>query len=707
MQDRTLIRSGRILVAVSVVLAVAGMGIVAMLGGWEYSFNDGVVHLGIAAVGFGWLVWATIARQVRNGVLWALAAAALFGALFAAGFAALIIWGRGAFPDFTAGVAGKLAPVDVPLPVAIAMQPLAWAWLPAFGLVLTLGLLMFPDGRLPSPRWRWATWYCLVTMALSVGYSVWIARPSSNVPLLETPASMRATTAYLTSEILDVLAVSGALLGIAALFVRYRRSTGSVRRQIRWIGWGAAFLTVGLFWTLVVDETSLAATSPLIALGAEAVLIMSFAIAITRYRLYEIDVVISRTAAYSTLALMVAGLYVAAVFGLAALFGEPAQGVADLGVGFWFVATALVAFAFEPLRVRFERLANRVVYGQRTPPAEVLSQLTSHLSEAPRSEGLAGLARLLREGTGAETAVVWLGIGGQLRPEAASPDDAPMTAAVVATEGDLPASELELSIPVRQRGELLGALGISKPRAHPVTPADEALLSDVAAGAGLLLRNLRLNAELATRAAELRASRRRLIAAHDAARHRLERDLHDGAQQQIVALKVRLGLAEAIAGREGAPELATTVAGLAEATQHAVDSMRKIARGIYPPLLDTDGLGPALTAAQRTFDLPVSLDLATLPRYSKELEESVFFCVLAGVTRAKMAGATAARVEVSGDDAALTLRVMDDSVSDPGELTALTDRVYAFGGTVTVANSPGGTRLLVRLPVLGEEMEPA
>jgi signal transduction histidine kinase len=275
----------------------------------------------------------------------------------------------------------------------------------------------------------------------------------------------------------------------------------------------------------------------------------------------------------------------------------------------------------------------------------------------------------------------------------------------VTTEEELPASELELAVPVRHSGELLGALGVTKSRSHPVTPADETLLADVAAGAGLLLRNLRLNAELATRAAELRASRRRLIAAHDAARHRLERDLHDGAQQQVVALKVRLGVARTIAEREGAHDLAVRVADLADGTQQAVDAMRAVARGIYPPLLDAEGLGPALGTAHRSVDLPLEIDLGTLPRFSKALEETAYFCVLAALNQAKMAGATNARLDVQGDDASLTVNVTYNSATSPHDLSALTDRVDAFSGTVTTQTAAKETTLTLALPVTADAME--
>jgi signal transduction histidine kinase len=686
-----------------VAVGLISMGILAVLGRWDFLIEAGVVHTGLAAVGFGSLAWVAITTKAGNRAIWVLAWAALFGALAAAGFAAIVVWGRASFPVFNLEAAFALSSADLPVSLTIAMQFAAWAWFPTFFLPLTLGLLLFPDGRPPSPRWRWVGWYSVTMIGLGVAFSAWMARPSSTIPLGATEGSGGA---WEIAELATFLAMVGVPLSITALVVRYRRSSGATRRQIRWIGWGSTFLAAAIVWTLAVEGSSAANSSPVVALVGEGVLILAFAVAITKYRLYDIDVVISRTVAYLSLAVVIAGLYVAAVFGLILLFGDPDRGLADLGAGFWFGATALVAIVFEPLRVRLQRWANRVAYGQRAEPHEVLSRLTSQLSDSSRAEDLVDLANLLRQGTGAESARVWLRLGDRLKAAAVSPAEAHASASDIESEEDLPSSELELSVPVRHGGELLGALSVIKPRSHPVTPADEALLSDVAAGAGLLLRNLRLNAELARRAVELQASRRRLIAAQDAARHRLERDLHDGAQQQVVALKVRLGLAKTIAEREGAHDLAVRVADLADGTQQAVDAMRIVARGIYPPLLDAEGLAPALAAMYRAVDLPLQIDLGTLPRYSKETEETAYFCVLAAVTQAKMAGATSAQVDVQGDDTSLALTVSYDS-AEGGDLAALTDRVDAFGGTVTTATSAERTTLTLALPLEDEIMEPA
>ena len=206
----------------------------------------------------------------------------------------------------------------------------------------------------------------------------------------------------------------------------------------------------------------------------------------------------------------------------------------------------------------------------------------------------------MAEGTGAEHAVLWLRVGDFLHPGAATPKGAVSDlSGKHVSNGELPDLPGDVSVPISHQDELLGALTISKQRGEGVTNADEKVLADVAAGSGLLLRNIGLNAALAERADQLRVSRRRLVAAHDAERHRLERDLHDGAQQQVVALKVKLGIARTLAEREGVDDLAALASSLSGQVQQTVDAMREVAHGIYPPLLEAEGLESALRAVAR------------------------------------------------------------------------------------------------------------
>jgi signal transduction histidine kinase len=345
-----------------------------------------------------------------------------------------------------------------------------------------------------------------------------------------------------------------------------------------------------------------------------------------------------------------------------------------------------------------QRWANRLVYGERATPYSVLSGLTARLSEVQSNEqALRRLAELIASGTGAEEAVVWLRVGDRLRPEAAT-----STAPDAVTLGgnglpDLPGDAAE---PIHHGGELLGALSITKAKADPVTPADQQLLQDVASGAGLLLRNIQLNARLADRAQELRTSRRRLMAAQDSERRRLERNLHDGAQQQVVALKVKLGLAKTLAQREEANDIADAVAELADDTQRAVDGMRAAARGIYPPLLEAEGLRVALVAMAREASIAVDIEADGIGRYPPEIEATIYFSVLEAIGESSSGG----RVSVGEDAGALTFTIEGGS-GDAG-LAAVADRMEALGGTLSFESARGGVSVVTgRLPATA--LEPA
>ena len=236
-----------------------------------------------------------------------------------------------------------------------------------------------------------------------------------------------------------------------------------------------------------------------------------------------------------------------------------------------------------------------------------------------------------------------------------------------------------------------------------MTVADEKVLADVAAGSGLLLRNIGLNAELAERAEQLRVSRRRLVAAHDAERHRLERDLHDGAQQQVVALKVKLGIARTLAEREGVGKVAEIVADLADTTQAAVDAMRAVAHGIYPPLLEAEGLEVALTAVRRTFLVTVDIEFAGLVRYERSLEESVYFCVVEIITRVIDGGASTISLSLNDSARSIEFEIRHDGVV--GDLLAVEDRLDALEGWLRTGSDSAGSFVSGAVPATAPVLE--
>ncbi len=208
------------------------------------------------------------------------------------------------------------------------------------------------------------------------------------------------------------------------------------------------------------------------------------------------------------------------------------------------MATAVVAVAFQPVRERVQRFANRLVYGERATPYEVLSSFASNMAQTYAADDLLPrMTHILAEGTGASRAEVWLRIGPVLHRAAVTPAEAPRVPDVaLPSDGTPEVPGATRSVPVRHHGELLGALALTKAQGDPLTPEEDKLLADLGAQAGLVLRNVGL-------IEELKASRQRIVAAQDEERRRLERNIHDGAQQRLVGLAVRFGLLERLGDR--------------------------------------------------------------------------------------------------------------------------------------------------------------
>ena len=686
MSDRSVILALRTTSVAGAALAVGGtvMGI-ALAGIERWLIDDGALFVLPFVTFFSVFVWLVIQQQPRNRVVWTMASSAFFGGVFLAALAAAAAIVED--PDLVLGAGGinRLIAAELSSSAAWSLVIAAAAFSLAIYSWTMFGLLLFPDGRLPSPRWRWVARYAGVSaLAFTVGFA-WTLRPSSTQMTDETAVAWVLFPMVLVAQILS----------LAALVTRFRRSRGATRQQFKWIVWGAAVFVPALVLVSMLEGTPYQSDLlwvPLLL--AEGAFLVSYGIAVAKYRLVDIDVVISRTVAYGALAALITAVYALIVVGLGTILGQGAEPNLVLSI----TAIAVIAIAFEPARSRLERWANRLVYGKRATPHEVLSQVTARLSSSESSDDrLTELANLVGQGTGAEEAVVWLAVGHQLRPEAAVPAAALEPVRTVDVSG-LPQSEVASSVEVRHGDELLGALTITKSRREPPTPADEQLLADVAAGAGLMLRNIRLNSELEERAAQVRASRRRLIAAHDTERHRLERDLHDGAQQEVVALKVKLGLAKAIATQEGADDLAADISALAEDTQKAVDQMRAVAHGIYPPLLEAEGLKAALGAAGRSVAIPVELEAGELGRYAKQIEETAYFGVTELISEAAMAGATSAAVNIESDLESLSIAVSYDATRQRLDRTTLADRVDAAEGSIEEMGSAADTRVTVRLP---------
>jgi signal transduction histidine kinase len=308
---------------------------------------------------------------------------------------------------------------------------------------------------------------------------------------------------------------------------------------------------------------------------------------------------------------------------------------------------------------------------------------------------------------------VWLKVGDELRVSATWPADAMDVRAVHLANGSLPVLPgADATYPVEHQGELLGALAVKKPPAEPMTPAETKLVADLASQTGLVLRNVRLTAELEARIAELRALHKRLVTAQDEERRRLERNIHDGAQQQLVALAVKARLARGFM-KENPAKADELLEGLESETQGALENLRDLARGIYPPLLADKGLAAALDSQIRKSATLIELDAKDVGRYPQDVEAAAYFCCLEAVQNvAKYANALRATItlrEISGD---LLFEVADDGEGfDPSAtgygtgLQGMADRLSALDGTLEVRSAPGsGTVLAGRIP-LGDKLD--
>jgi signal transduction histidine kinase len=602
-------------------------------------------------------------------------------------------------------------------PGSLPLVPFA-AWLSNWtGIVGTataaLGVLWFPTGHLPSRRWRWLA--ALIALNIAIGFigAGFAPGPVGTGPgSPDNPLGISALQGGLwwldfSSYMLSIVLL---LVALGSLVFRLRRATGDERQQLKWFASLVALLPVSLVVGSVYsgfnghDPVIDALVSTFTALSV-AGFPVAIAIAIVKYRLYDIDIVISRALVYGSLAVFITAVYVGIAVGIGTLVGSGGKPNLALSI----LATAFVAIGFQPVRERVQKVANRLVYGRRATPYEVLSEFSGRVAETyAADEVLPRMARVLQEGTGAQSATVWLRGHTELRPAATSPEGAGSRQSVPMSNGTLPALvDATRAVEVRHQGELLGALSVSKRRGEGLTPIEEKLVDDLAQQAGLVLKNVGLSADLQARLDELRASRQRLVGAQDMERRRLERNLHDGAQQHLVALKVKLGLAEMLLGRDPA-KAAATLEQLKGDADEALETLRDLARGIYPPLLADKGLVVALESQVRKATLPVHVDADGIGRYPQEIEAAVYFCTLEALQNVqKYAAASEVKVRLREDNGHLQVDVVDDgrgfdvgTVRRGAGLTNMEDRIDALGGSLHLESSPGsGTKLCASVPV--------
>jgi len=670
---------------VSIVLMIAGLVLMFVDRGsdlpndvatWSASDVLGVfVSLGVPVLGV-----VIVNKRPRNAIGWVFIVAGTALALVTFGQVYALHVLRADPGSLPAGrVLAWLSNVLWPIPLA----------------ALILLFLLFPTGRLPSPRWRPVLWLVMVILlVLSLGALIlatagW-SQPFAGIDVSAGSVGAVAKTVIVIAVLAEIIAL---LLSVASLVVRFRRSTGEERLQLKWFVSAAAVAAVAFIVGIFIDAPFV---SVLVSISL-MFLYVAIGIAMLKHNLYDIDLIINKTITYGAIAAFITAIYVIVVVVIGALIGVT-EGVSLL-------ATAVVAVAFQPIRRRAQQFANRLVYGERATPYEVLSRFSEHVGETYSGEDiLVRMARLLAEGTGATSAVVWLRVGDEVRPAATWPTNGAIATAIPLAAGEPPVVDgATVSIPVRHQRELLGLLTVTKPPSEPLSPVEEKLVVDLAGQTGLVLANSRL-------IEDLRASRQRLVAAQDAERRRLERNLHDGAQQQLVALAVRLRLARTTASKDLA-EADRMLEQLEGDVTRALENLRELARGVYPPLLADRGLVAAIEAQARRSPVPVHVEADGIGRYQQELETAVYFCTLEALQNAaKYAQANEVAVSLLEDQGELVLSIRDDGRGfDRAEtpfgagLQNMADRLAALGGTLSVRSRPGaGTTIEGRVPVRSE-----
>jgi two-component system, NarL family, sensor kinase len=561
-----------------------------------------------------------------------------------------------------------------------------WAYAPATSLGGMVLLLVFPEGRLLSRRFRPALWAALAFIPLSV--AAFAFYPRNLGPLFSNRSNPYAIPRldWLFEACGALAIVCGLVAGAgaaASVTLRWRRADRVGRQQFKWLLAVLPLWIVALIAILVLPGTwSLA-----LALPAGILMPIAVGIAVLRYRLYEIDILLNRAALYGTLTVGMAGVYLAVVV-IAQSF-RSAFGLKGSGLPVQVIATVLAASALWPLHDRVQRRVDRLFYGDRGVPYEALARLGRRVEEAADTEtALHSVVRTIADSLRLPYAALELRLGDGWSP--------------AATYGEAPPQLV--AFPLTFQRETVGRLLVgTRSRGEQLGPDDERLLADLARQAGPATHVVALRRALD-------ASRAGLVTAREEERRRLRRDLHDGLGPTLAGLT--LGLDTARARSAGQPGLQELLGKLKAETQRAVGDVRRIVYGLRPPTLDEFGLvgslreevgrlkyeTPALTV---TLDVPDEA-LADLPAAVEVACYRIVTEALTNVTRHAHATHCSVRIQLDKD---LDVEIRDDGVGLPEGwragvgIASMRERVTELGGDLVIEPClPHGTRINARLP---------
>ena len=561
-----------------------------------------------------------------------------------------------------------------------AMWPLLYAWPIAIAFV-------FPNGRLLSPRWRW------VAGAGAACFLGFMTIASLDTEPFEKPNESIATP-FADSSFAHWIANSGVqwvwiplwlgilgslFAGATAIWLRFRRSTGVERLQILWLAWAAALIPLGLLicaasWTAVGGAEVVVYPFLLVMQGAVAIAI---GVAVTRYRLYAIERLINRTAVYTAVTAVLGLTYLAVVVGLGVVLGRGSAWVTA-------AATLTVALAFRPLRAAVQNAVDRRFARSRYEGLRHVQAFEHQVRESRRAPEEIGrvLAEALRDPL-AELRF-WL----------------PASEAFADASGEIVD---ELPDDGRACTEILREGVRTAVLLHdPVLLRRRDLLDDILAAATLSIEIARLRVELRLQLAEVQASRVRIVEAGYEERRRLERDLHDGAQQRLVSLGMQIRRTQRSLPKD-ARILDPALDKIVDEVSAAIADLRQIAAGVRPARLD-DGLVAALHDLARTAPVPVDVD-APIGRVAASIEAAAYFVACEALTNSvKHASASKVALRAVRENGTLRMTISDNGIGGAvarrgSGLAGLKDRVAAHGGTLAIASPQGGgTRVEVAIP---------
>jgi signal transduction histidine kinase len=556
-----------------------------------------------------------------------------------------------------------------------ALWPLLYAWPIAVSYV-------FPDGRFLSRRWRRvgiAAAACFVTF-MTLG--LFDPTPFDDDPSIRNPVAGNAFGDALVGTGIWIpfwLGILGSLIaGAVAIYLRLRRSAGIERLQTLWLAWAACLIPLGLLlcaasWTVFGWADT--AVFPFL-LVMQAAVAGAIGIAVARYRLYAIERLINRTVVYALLTVFLGATYIAVTVGVGVVLGRGSAWVTA-------AATLSVAVAFRPLRARIQMRVDRRFDRARFEAVRRVRAFEEGVREGRRAPEEIGqvLAEALHDA--AAELLFWL----------------PASETYATSSGEtLPAARNGLArTEIRHGGKLTAVL------LHgPALGERRSTLDGILSAAALSIEIARLRVEVRRQLAEVEASRRRIVEAGYEERRRLERDLHDGAQQRLVTLGIVLRRLQRSLPREAqmlAPALDTAV----DEVGAAVADLRTIAAGVRPPRLD-DGLDAALRDLARTAPLPVDVD-AQIDRVAASVEAAAYFVACEGLTNAvKHASASRVSLRAVRENGTLFVSVSDDGIGGAvarrgSGLAGLRDRVSAHGGALEIISPRGrGTHIEVAIP---------